>query len=1427
MAFFSLPSFAVTVNNGGFSCSCSTYAYCNASSWTHVNLNSAFAYCQTDAWTGGAVNNGDGFLILGDGTTTYQDIAVSQAGEYILNYREAKHTDGAYGKVYLRYLDSAKNVLKTTSAEFTYPFKYKSEGGTGLLSGNKTLSGGQTPSGTAYVRIEFYGTRGTNGFAKVDDISLSFNSATPQPTISINDVTSTEGNSGTKAFTFTVSLSSTYTSTVRVKYATANGTATTTNYDYAAARGTLTFLAGQTSKTITVNVTGDTNVESDETFYVNLSGASNTTISDSQGLGTIQNDDSLTSAPSLSYPICTADSSGSTTPYEIIWSAFDYTDFNVFKNTKTASSLGKKYNTFDVTMNGINASNPLSLSGVMFTHIGYWEQTSKKSSSNIMFTYKPTGGYWESQADDGTPVYIYPISATVNGVTTPWRAMTTYDITNPPSSFYNTAIPATANTSFKDGGTGTNYSDTETISPFPLNMPYIDTGTISTTDSKNTTYTFALEYADGRNAFVGNADTSRGDVDWHGYMAIWYYAAPYDYGAADGYAVAGHGATLCSGALYIGDTRPDTESATQSDGPGTATGDNSGGKLADNNSLTPPSISPTDTNYTLSVPYHNNTGANATLAAWIDFDNDGQLEASERQKVTVSAGSGSVTLNWKGVTVNSSASKLVLRLRIASNASEVTNPDGLATNGEVEDYTITIDSVTTPPIVPEVDQTCPAGYTLDTSVNYAPNGDFSSLVGAVRNPNTWLSNNTWKTEAYYQGDNLKPKDWVSAKNTEASINSNSQVLSSDYIAAYRFPGNSKYGMGTQNYLYVNGNDYGRAITSWESKSLTIDSTVPYLFVAHFSNALHSNYTAHSASDPQIQMGYNDGSWHSLGSGYTTIPRDTTSTNSGADYDKWHQFTYLINPTSSTLSLRIMDNAYQEGAWGDDLTISGIGLYKCQPSKYAVSGTVYNDTNHNALKDATETGMGKTTYVKVCKTDNTYISSVQANSTTGAYSLNLASGDYILIEDASNTADCSTATDVNGWISTTPNSVAVTVNGAAISNKNFGNFNGSTISGYVFNDLDQDGHFDQDTETGMANIGLLIKRCGETEFDSTTTDANGQYTFWVPVSVQGDYAVDNWVGIFEKNSAGKISTDGGFSDDYLSTGDEFNNGTGTQSEPTNGSDTDHNWLCFHNISDLDFDNGGYQLVGNNFGNYQSEPALPPACAAPVVTNADIWVDQAVAWTHNANNPTKASSNHALPVIHNANIIASAGNEAIGGFTTSNTGRTNEVFYMSSSAVPAAQTNSTYIEYSFTTPTNLSEDYYLYGASAATYKYNSSAWNYSGAYKIQIKIDDNSAFSSPTTLKSTPIQIDHNNPTTGATATFVDDSGLYYASHYDFDTIYTLKPNTTYYVRIYPYNVTSSGKADGVTGRVIFDDLHLKIYSCGTTPPPPTLSATPVA
>jgi mRNA-degrading endonuclease toxin of MazEF toxin-antitoxin module len=109
--------------------------------------------------------------------------------------------------------------------------------------------------------------------------------------LSIDDVAVAEGNSGTATLGFTVSLSAVSDQTVTVGYATADGTATTADGDYVAASGTLTFAPGVTTQPVSVTVNGDVKNEANETLSVNLSGPANATILDSQGIGTITNDD--------------------------------------------------------------------------------------------------------------------------------------------------------------------------------------------------------------------------------------------------------------------------------------------------------------------------------------------------------------------------------------------------------------------------------------------------------------------------------------------------------------------------------------------------------------------------------------------------------------------------------------------------------------------------------------------------------------------------------------------------------------------------------------------------------------------------------------------------------------------------------------------------------------------------------------------------------------------------------------------------------------------------------------------------------------------------------------------------------------------------------------------------------------------------------
>ncbi|HEV2884645.1 MAG TPA: Calx-beta domain-containing protein [Pyrinomonadaceae bacterium] len=119
--------------------------------------------------------------------------------------------------------------------------------------------------------------------------------ATPLPTLSIDNISMSEGNAGTTTFTFTVSLSSPAGSGgVTFDIATADGLSNpaTAGSDYVAKTEIGRSIApGDSSATFTVTVNGDTDVEPDETFFVNVTNVTGATVTDGEGLGTIQNDD--------------------------------------------------------------------------------------------------------------------------------------------------------------------------------------------------------------------------------------------------------------------------------------------------------------------------------------------------------------------------------------------------------------------------------------------------------------------------------------------------------------------------------------------------------------------------------------------------------------------------------------------------------------------------------------------------------------------------------------------------------------------------------------------------------------------------------------------------------------------------------------------------------------------------------------------------------------------------------------------------------------------------------------------------------------------------------------------------------------------------------------------------------------------------------
>ena len=153
------------------------------------------------------------------------------------------------------------------------------------------------------------------GCTDTDNNSGDFAAAAPNPrntasplnscplSLSINDVSLNEGDSGPTTFTFTVTLSAAAPAGgVTFDIATADGMAQDGNpagedSDYVAKAETgRTISAGSSSATFSVTVNGDGAVEPNETFFVNVSNVTGAAVSDSQGLGTIINDDFVLTA---------------------------------------------------------------------------------------------------------------------------------------------------------------------------------------------------------------------------------------------------------------------------------------------------------------------------------------------------------------------------------------------------------------------------------------------------------------------------------------------------------------------------------------------------------------------------------------------------------------------------------------------------------------------------------------------------------------------------------------------------------------------------------------------------------------------------------------------------------------------------------------------------------------------------------------------------------------------------------------------------------------------------------------------------------------------------------------------------------------------------------------------------------------------------
>ncbi|NJR52389.1 MAG: hypothetical protein HC780_25255 [Leptolyngbyaceae cyanobacterium CSU_1_3] len=188
---------------------------------------------------------------------------------------------------------------------------YTTTNGTATIAdGDYTLSAGNlTFSANETVKLITVQVKGDNKFESDEQFTIDFTNAVnadistgagqgigtiknddDRPKISISSVNLSEGKTGETPFVFDVTLSNPSSQAIEVDFTTKNGTALA-GTDYTTQAGKLTFNANETTKQITILVTGDSAVELDEDFTVELSGAVNGDVSAAIGRGAILNDD--------------------------------------------------------------------------------------------------------------------------------------------------------------------------------------------------------------------------------------------------------------------------------------------------------------------------------------------------------------------------------------------------------------------------------------------------------------------------------------------------------------------------------------------------------------------------------------------------------------------------------------------------------------------------------------------------------------------------------------------------------------------------------------------------------------------------------------------------------------------------------------------------------------------------------------------------------------------------------------------------------------------------------------------------------------------------------------------------------------------------------------------------------------------------------
>jgi uncharacterized repeat protein (TIGR01451 family) len=208
-----------------------------------------------------------------------------------------------------------------------------------------------------------------------------------------------------------------------------------------------------------------------------------------------------------------------------------------------------------------------------------------------------------------------------------------------------------------------------------------------------------------------------------------------------------------------------------------------------------------------------------------------------------------------------------------------------------------------------------------------------------------------------------------------------------------------------------------------------------------------------------------------------------------------------------------------------------------PLPQAVTGTVYNDANHNANLDVGEAGTGLAgLYVALapysggsCQAPT---ASAAVSAASGAYSLaGVAPGSYCLTLNNSSTPS-NTPVLPAGWVGTDvpTGQRLLTISGMPVAAQNFGFYNGSELTLKVFADTGSGGGtanngMPDGSEGGLAGVTINVSS-GASTVASATTAASGAATLWLPAATSGALVVAPVAPSGQLATGGSAGTTGG-------------------------------------------------------------------------------------------------------------------------------------------------------------------------------------------------------------------------------------------------------------------------------------------------------------